>query len=88
MVVAPLLNPARPGGSTRWLDRSGFNKRPAVATARPNSGDPGEPERNLVFFFFQIWDLKSISIYTIYSQEKSHVFSMWDKKPFGLNIST
>jgi len=35
----------RPGTrSTRWLDRSGFNKRPAVATARPNPGDPvGRP---------------------------------------------
>jgi len=44
-----LLNPARPGGSTRWLDRSGFNTRSAVATARPN---PGEPERDPVFFFF------------------------------------
>jgi hypothetical protein len=32
-----------------------------------------------------MWDLKHISIYTLCSQEKSHVFSMWDKKPFGLN---
>jgi hypothetical protein len=49
--------------------------------------DPSEPERDPVFFF-QMWDLKSISIYIICSQEKSHVFSMWDKKPFGLNTST
>jgi len=27
-------------------------------------------------FFFQMWDLKSISIYTLCFQEKSHVFSM------------
>jgi hypothetical protein len=38
--------------SIRWLDRFGFNKRPAVATARPNPGDPGEPERDPVFFLF------------------------------------
>jgi hypothetical protein len=31
--------------------------------------------------------LKPISIYTLCSQEKNHVFSMWDKKPFGLNTS-
>ena len=75
-----LLNPARPDGSTWWLDRSGFNKRPAVATARPNPGDPGEPGRDLVFFFFfQMWDLKPISIYTLCFHEKNHVFSMWDK---------
>jgi len=41
---ALLLNPARPGRLTRWLDRSGFNKRPAVATTLPNPGDPaGRP---------------------------------------------
>jgi hypothetical protein len=33
-------------------------------------------------FFFQMWDLKLISIYTLCSQEKSYVFSMWDKKSF------
>jgi hypothetical protein len=32
--------------------------------------------------------LKPISIYTLCSQEKHHVLSMWDKKPFGLNTST
>jgi len=31
---------------------------------------------------------ETFSTYTLYSQEKNHVFSMWDKKPFGLNIST
>ena len=29
-----------------------------------------------------IWDLKHFSIYTLYSQEKSYVFSTWDKKSF------
>ena len=82
MLIPLLLNPARPGGSTRWLDQSRFNKRSAVATARPN---PGEPGRDPKCFFFQMWDLKPISIYTLCFQEKSHVFSMWDKKPFGLN---
>jgi len=60
---ALLLNPARPGGSNRWLDRSGFNKRPAVATARPNpsnpAGQPGtqvtraNPDETWFFFFFK-----------------------------------
>jgi len=63
----------RPGTrSTRWLDRSRFNKRPAVTTARPN---PNETR----FFFFQMWDLKPIIIYTLCFHEKNHIFSMWDK---------
>jgi len=32
-----------------------------------------------------MWDLKLISIYIICFEEKNHVFSMWNKKPFGLN---
>lgn len=54
-----LLNPVRPGGSTRRLDRSEFSKRPVVATARPNSGDPAgrpgtraNPDETWFFFFF------------------------------------
>jgi hypothetical protein len=43
---------------------------------------PGRTRMRPGFFFFQMWDLKHISIYTLYSQEKSHVFSMWDKKTF------
>jgi hypothetical protein len=35
-----------------------------------------------------MWDLKLFRIYTLYSQEKSYVFLMWDKKFFGLNTST
>jgi hypothetical protein len=30
-------------------------------------------------YVFSMWDLKLISIYTLYSQEKKYVFSMWDK---------
>ena len=30
-----------------------------------------------------MWDLKSFRIYTLSSQEKSYIFSMWDKKKFG-----
>ena len=33
-------------------------------------------------------DLKPLHKYTIYLQEKSYVFLIWDKKPFGLNTST
>jgi len=94
-VIKP--NPAGPAGrpgirSTWWLDRSGFNKRPAVATARPNpvtrwvDPEPRRPGRTrtrpgFFCFFFQIqmWDLKLISIYTLYFHEKNHVFSMWGK---------
>ena len=32
-----------------------------------------------------MWDSKQFCIYTLCSQEKSYVFSMWDKKNFGLN---
>ena len=35
-----------------------------------------------------MWDLKPISIYTLCSQEKNYIFSMWDKKLFDLNTST
>jgi hypothetical protein len=34
-----------------------------------------------------MWDLKPFRLYILCSQEKSYVFSMWDKKPFGLNTS-
>jgi len=39
-------------------------------------------------FFFNVGFETHYSIYTLCSQEKSHVFSMWNKKPFGLNTST
>jgi hypothetical protein len=29
-----------------------------------------------------MWDLKTFSIYTLCSQEKNYIFSMWNKKPF------
>jgi len=63
------------------MDRSGFNKRPAVATARSNPGDPGEPGRDPIFFF-QMWDLKLISIYTLCSQEKRSCFFNVEYKIF------
>ena len=34
-----------------------------------------------------MWDLKPFRIYTLFSQEKNYIFSMWDKKRFGLNTS-
>jgi hypothetical protein len=80
------LGPGRPGGWTGpGLIKDRLWQQPGQTRAtRPV--DPSEPERDPVFIFFQMWDLKSISIYTICSQEKSHVFSMWDKKPFGLKL--
>ena len=67
-----LLNPAWPGWSTRWLDRSEFNKRPAVATARVKK----------IMFFLSMWDLKPISIYTLCSQEKKIMFFQCGIKNF------
>jgi hypothetical protein len=78
-----LLNLARPCGSTQWLDRSGFNKKPAGATARPNPSDPaGRPmtranpgeNRCFVFFSFKygIWN-PLIYIY-IYIPKKKVMF--------------
>ena len=29
-----------------------------------------------------MWNLKPLNTYTLYSQEKSYVFSMWDKRSF------
>jgi len=55
-----------------------------LGQTRATRANPNE----IRFFFLQMWDLKHISIYTLCSQEKSHVFSMWDKKPFGLNTAT
>jgi hypothetical protein len=82
------LGPGRPGGWTGpdlLKDRPGQQPDQTRATRR-STHDPGEPGRDP--FFFQMWDLKPISIYTLCSQEKSHVFSTWDKKIFGLNTST
>ena len=38
-------------------------------------------KKNICFFNV---DLKPISIYTLYSQEKSYVFLMWDLKPISI----
>ena len=46
------------------------------------------PDETRCFCFLHMWDLKRISIYTLCFQEKSYVFSMWDKKRFGLNTLT
>jgi len=43
------------------------------------------PKKIIIFL---IWDLKPFRIYTLCSQEKKYVFSMWNKKLFGLNTST
>jgi hypothetical protein len=58
---------------------------------RSNPVDPaGHPvTRPRPGFFFQMGDLKPIGIYILYvPKKKNYVFSMWDKKLFGLNTST
>ena len=34
-----------------------------------------------------MWNLKPLNTYTLYLQEKSYVFLMWNKKLFWLNTS-
>jgi len=87
-------------GPAQWVDLGAGPVRVCQKTGQCNDPvklgqpggstcDPGDPaETRCFFFFFQMWDLKSISIYTLCSQEKNYVFSMWDKKHFGLNTST
>jgi len=88
-----LLNLVRPDGSI-WRrtspglskDRSGFVKRSVSAMTWSNLVDPaGQPVTRVrtdqdQVFFFQMWVLKPISIYTLCSQEKKYVFSICDLK--------
>jgi len=81
--------PGRPGGWTGpGLIKDRLWQQPGQT--RATRANPNETRFYFLFLFifFQMWDLKSISIYTICSKEKNRVFSMWDKKLFGLNIST
>jgi hypothetical protein len=59
-----------------WLDQSGFNKKPVGATTRLNPSDPaGRPmTRATRVIFFQMWNLKPISIYTLCSKKKVMFF--------------
>ena len=57
-----LLNSAQPGGSIRWLDRSGFVKRSAGATTRQNPVNPGPG----VFFPFQMWFFSYTPLFHIF----------------------
>jgi hypothetical protein len=94
-----LLNPARPGGLTRAPADTGAGPV-RVCKKTGQCKDPVKPgrldgstrdlgeNRPRPCFFFLMWDLKPISIYTLCSQEKNYVFSMWDKKLFDLNTST
>jgi hypothetical protein len=89
---AVLLNPARPCrltwdpadpgvGPVRVCQKTGQCNDPFKPSGSTRDlGDPGENQ----CFFFQMWDLKPIGIYTLCFQEKNYVFSMWDKKLFGL----
>jgi hypothetical protein len=60
----------------------------------PNMVNPvGQPVTRATWdlvFFFQMWDLKPINIYTLCSQEKKVMFFQYGikKKSFGLNTST
>jgi hypothetical protein len=65
-----LLNSAQPGGSIRWLDRSGFVKRSAGATTRQNPVNPGPGRTRTgpgVFFFpFQMWFFSYTPLFHIF----------------------
>jgi len=64
----------RPGGWTGpGLIKDRLWQQPGQTRATRN------PDETRFFFFFQMWDLKPISIYTLCSHEKNHVFSMRDK---------
>jgi hypothetical protein len=84
------LGSIRPGG---WTGPSLIKDWPGQQLGKPgwpggSTYDLGKPGQDIVFFFFQMWDLKLISIYNLYSQEKNYVFSIWDKNFFDLNTST
>jgi hypothetical protein len=68
--------PGRPGGWTGpGLIKDRLWQQPGQTRAtRRVDQEPGWPGRDPVFFFFQMWDLKPISIYTLCSHEKNHVF--------------
>jgi len=85
-----IRDPADLGAGPLWIFQKNGQCNDPIKPSRAgrSTRDPGENRPDLVFFFFQIWDLKPISIYTLCSQEKNYVFSMWDKKLFGLNTST
>ena len=73
----------RPGGWTGpGLIKDRLWQKPGQTRATRRV-DP-EPGRDPVFLFFQMWDLKPISIYTLCSHEKNHVFSMRDLKPISI----
>jgi len=86
----------RPGTQpTRGLDRFGFVKRPVNALTMSNPVDPAgppvtraRPSQDLGFFFSNEGFETHWYIYTLCSQEKIYVFSMWDKKLFCLSTST
>jgi len=86
MPTSTFIKPGPAGRSGGWTglglikdrlwQQPGQTRRPGGSTRNP--GDPGEPGRDTVFFFL-MWDLKPIDIYTLCFHEKNHVFSMWDK---------
>jgi len=64
-----LLNSAQPGGSIRWLDRSGFVKRSAGATTRQNPVNPGPGRTRTgpgVFFFLFKCGFSPIPLFFIF----------------------
>jgi hypothetical protein len=86
MFKPQLLNP------TRWLDRSGFNKRPAVATAWPNSGHPaGRPGTRVTrrtrtrpgfFFLLSKCGIWNPLVYILYVSMKKTMFFQCGIKTF------
>ena len=85
LVRFPITGSVSKPGPARRVDPGVGPVRVWQKTGQCN--DPGET-RPIPGFFFQMWNLKPISIYILCSQEKNYVFSMWDKKLFGLNILT
>ena len=97
LLISWLLNQARPGGSTWWLDRFGFNKRSARATTRQNPIDPtGQPmtratrtRPNVFFFKCGIWNPLIYILYVPKKKEKRTMFfqcGIWNPLVYKLYI--
>ena len=62
----------RPGS---WTGPGLSKDRPGQRPSR-STRDPGKTQARPIFFFFQIWDLKLISIYSMFLQKKLCFFNV------------